>query len=54
MRNSKKKPFETKPSPVAFISDFQNIITWENLHYLKTKHKLQNTIYRQIIAKTET
>ena len=53
----KKNAFETKTSPVAYISDFQIIVIREKRQYLKTKqnkNKLLNTVYRQAIAKTET
>ena len=33
----KKNAFETKTSPVLYISDFQIIVTLEKQHYLKTK-----------------
>ena len=37
LRNRKKNAFETKTSPVPYISDFQIIVTLEKQHYLKTK-----------------
>ena len=39
MRNREKNAFETKPSPVAYISDFQITVIWEKRQYLKTKQK---------------
>ena len=35
----KKNAFETKTSPVAYMSDFQIIVIREKRQYLKTKQK---------------
>ena len=34
-----RNAFETKTSPVVYISDFQIIFTREKQHYLKTEQK---------------